>query len=154
VFLRHIPNTQPENIVNFSTREMQEFHGQMNLFQNEVQRWEKAQYSFVILAPNAQRAEKFQSILADYQITEQVSNKLQLPVKTPTIVVGNIQNGIEWPMHKLAILTEKELFKKNVTRARKSRQKLSNAERIKSYQELKVGDYVVHASHGIGKYLG
>src|SRR5699024_2547429 len=39
-------------------------------------------------------------------------------------------------------------------RTRKSRQKLSNAERIKSYQELKVGDYVVHASHGIGKYLG
>src|SRR5699024_5564747 len=25
---------------------------------------------------------------------------------------------------------------------------------IKSYQELKVGDYVVHANHSIGKYLG
>src|SRR5699024_6108021 len=26
--------------------------------------------------------------------------------------------------------------------------------RIKSYSELKVGDYVVHVNHGIGKYLG
>ena len=34
------------------------------------------------------------------------------------------------------------------------RQKLSNAERIKSYSELKVGDHVVHVNHGIGKYLG
>ena len=32
--------------------------------------------------------------------------------------------------------------------------KIENAERIKSYQELKVGDYVVHVNHGIGKYVG
>ena len=25
---------------------------------------------------------------------------------------------------------------------------------LKSYSELKVGDYVVHVNHGIGKYLG
>lgn len=154
VFLRHIPNTQPQNIVNFSTRDMQEFHGQMNLFQNELQRWEKSGFSVILLAPNAERAEKIQSILADYHMGANVTTELQLPVQQPTIVVGNLQNGTEWPMHKLAILTEKELFKKSAARARKGRQKLSNAERIKNYQELKVGDYVVHASHGIGKYLG
>ena len=31
---------------------------------------------------------------------------------------------------------------------------MDNAERIKSYTELKVGDYVVHQNHGIGKYMG
>src|SRR5699024_2903194 len=51
-----------------------------------------------------------------------------------------------------ALITENELFKKRTTRTR--RRKISNAERIKSYQELKIGDYVVHASHGVGKYLG
>src|SRR5690625_3962714 len=56
-------------------------------------------------------------------------------------------------MHKLAIITENELFKKKQTRVRKS-QNISNAERIKNYQELKVGDYVVHRNHGIGKYIG
>lgn len=34
------------------------------------------------------------------------------------------------------------------------RQKLSNAERIQSYSELKVGDYVVHVNHGIARYVG
>ena len=29
---------------------------------------------------------------------------------------------------------------------------MSNAERIKSYSEIKPGDYVVHAHHGIGKF--
>jgi transcription-repair coupling factor (superfamily II helicase) len=31
---------------------------------------------------------------------------------------------------------------------------MSNAERIKSYSEIKPGDYIVHVHHGIGKYLG
>lgn len=153
VFLRHIPNTQPENIINLSSRAMQEFHGQMHLFKNELQRWEKGAFSVLILAPNAQRAEKIHSILADYQIEAVISEEPELPVMKPTITIGNITSGIELPMHKLVIITENELFKKQTKRKRKP-QKISNAERIKSYQELNVGDYVVHASHGVGKYLG
>lgn len=153
VFLRHIPNTNPENIVSFSARTMQEFHGQMNLFKNELSRWEKADFSIVILAPSEERAEKIHSIFLDYNIEATITANLELPVKKPTIAVGSIGNGIELPMHKLALITENELFKKKTKRPRK-RKKLSNAERIQSYQELKVGDYVVHANHGIGKYLG
>ena len=32
--------------------------------------------------------------------------------------------------------------------------KMDHAEKIKDYQELKPGDYVVHVNHGIGKYIG
>ena len=56
-------------------------------------------------------------------------------------------------MQKFGVITEKELFNKKSKKSVR-RQKLSNAERIKSYSELKVGDYVVHVNHGIGKYLG
>ncbi|SFD73137.1 transcription-repair coupling factor [Lentibacillus persicus] len=153
VFLRHIPNTQPQNIINLSTRTMQEFHGQMNLFKNELKRWEKGDFSVVVLAPDEDRAEKIQSIFMDYAIEADVVNELELPVRRPTITVGEVSNGIEFPMHKLVLVTENELFKKKTKRPRK-KQKISNAERIKNYQELKVGDYVVHAHHGIGKYLG
>src|SRR5699024_5460520 len=153
VFLRHIPNTQPQNIVNLSTRAMQEFHGQMNLFKNELNRWNKGGFSVIVLALDESRAEKIHSIFMDYGIEANIAHTLSLPVYQPTIVVGDLSNGIEMPMHKLVLITENELFKKRTKRPRK-RQKLSNAERIKSYQELKVGDYVVHTDHGIGKYLG
>lgn len=154
VFMRHIPNTNPENVINLSSRTMQEFHGQMHLFKNELQRWDKGDYSVIILAADEQRAEKVHSILDDYDIETQISKKDPvLPVKMPTIIVGNIQSGTEFPMHKLAVVTEQELFKKRMKHKRKQ-PKVSNAERIKSYQELKIGDYVVHANHGVGKYLG
>ncbi|MFC7322313.1 transcription-repair coupling factor [Halobacillus campisalis] len=154
VFMRHIPNTQPQNIVNISSRQMQQFHGQMNLLKTEMDRWMKQGYSVIILAPDDSRADKIQSVLQDYQMEAVVAKKSPaLPVNIPTIIKGNISSGFEWPMHKLAVLTENELFKKRTAKP-KRRQKMTNAERIKNYQELKVGDYVVHANHGIGKYIG
>src|SRR5699024_127191 len=48
VFLRHMANAQLENIVNVSSRAMQEFHGQMPLFKTELERWENADYSVII----------------------------------------------------------------------------------------------------------
>ncbi|GGA70926.1 transcription-repair coupling factor [Ornithinibacillus halotolerans] len=153
VFLRHIPNTTPQNIVNLSSRAMQEFHGQMHLFKNELKRWSKGDYSVIIAVPNKNRAEKVHSILADYEIESVVTDQLQLPVEQPTIAVASLNSGIELPMHKLAVVTESELFKKQTKRPRK-KQNISNAERIQNYQELKVGDYVVHTNHGIGRYLG
>lgn len=154
VFLRHVPNTQPENIVNISSRPMQDFHGQMNLFQTEVERWEKSGFSVVIVSPTKKRAEKVQAILSDYEVDSTVVDEVHLPAPTPIIVVGNIRTGIELPLYKLAIITEAELFKQQKVHRARRRQKISNAERIKSYQELKVGDFVVHESHGIGKYVG
>lgn len=153
VFLRHIPNTQPENIVNVSSRAMQEFHGQMPLFKNELSRWEKSDVSVIILAMNEKRAEKVQSVLHDYGMEIPIKRKIELPLSTPIITIGNISAGIELPLHRIAIITENELFKKKQPRVRK-RQTITNAERIKNYQELKVGDYVVHRNHGIGKYIG
>src|SRR5690625_2994381 len=153
IFLRHIPNTQPKNIVNLSTRAMQEFHGQMSLFKNELTRWEKTNFSVIILAANEKRAEKVQSVLNDYGMELPIKTTFELPLIKPTISIGNISNGLELPLHRIAIITENELFKKKQPRIRK-KQTISNAERIKSYQELKVGDYVVHRNHGIGKYIG
>ncbi|WP_067841270.1 transcription-repair coupling factor [Amphibacillus sediminis] len=155
VFLRHVANTAPQNIVNVSSRAMQQFHGQMHLLQNEMKRWQKGDYSVVFLAQTPKRAEKVRGILADYQIETNLSDETtRLPIKQPVVMVGTLATGFELPLHKLAVLTEQELFKSNTTRRRQRKQKLSNAERIKSYQELKVGDYVVHVNHGIGRFVG
>ena len=42
----------------------------------------------------------------------------------------------------------------NVKKKQPRRLTMNNAERLKSYTELKKGDYVVHVNHGIGRYMG
>ncbi len=43
---------------------------------------------------------------------------------------------------------------KQVAKHHRRRQTLANAERLKSYTDLKPGDYVVHVNHGIGRFEG
>ncbi|MGG1514636.1 transcription-repair coupling factor [Paenibacillus oryzisoli] len=142
LFLRQVAGIQPQNIVNFVCRVMQNFHGQMNLLKAEMERWKKNGTNVVVLANGEERAERVRRVLQDYQI------------EVPEIVEGNLQTGFEMPSIHLVVITEGEIFTQKQRKARKVEKKMENAERIKSYQELKVGDYVVHVNHGIGKYVG
>lgn len=142
LFLRQIPHSQPQNILNMTSRSMQNFHGQMNVLKAEMERWRKTGATVMMLAGNAERMERMRRVLDDYSI------------ETPTLLEGNLQSGFELPSSHLVIITEGEMFSQKQRKARKMDKKVDNAERIKSYTELKVGDYVVHHNHGIGKYVG
>ncbi|MFS0594685.1 transcription-repair coupling factor [Cytobacillus horneckiae] len=154
LFLRHVPNTSPQNIINLSCKPMQNFHGQMHVLKSELERWKKGNYAVVFLGVDDERVQKLQNVLEDYEIDSMVAVSDQsLAQGRVQIMEGGLQTGFELPNQRLAVITEEELFNKR-TKKKTRRQKLSNAERIKSYSELKIGDYVVHVNHGIGKYLG
>ncbi|SDX84988.1 transcription-repair coupling factor [Paenibacillus sp. CF384] len=142
LFLRQIPHTQPQNILNVVCRSMQNFHGQMNVLKAEMERWRKTGATVMMLAGNAERMDRMRRVLHDYGI------------EPPVIMEGNLQTGFELPSIHLIVITEGEMFSQKQRKARRLDKKMDNAERIKSYTELKVGDYVVHQNHGIGKYMG
>ncbi|GEN58007.1 transcription-repair-coupling factor [Halolactibacillus alkaliphilus] len=155
IFMRQFPHTKPGNIINVQARDMQEFHGQMPLLKKEIVRYKKSDYSVVFMVRTPERAEKVQAILKDYQIEAGLADETtSLPTKQPVIMIGQLDHGFELPLHKLAVITDRELFKSRVAARKKSPKKMNNAERIKSYQELKVDDYVVHVNHGIGQFIG
>ena len=155
LFLRHVPNTNPQNIINISCKQMQNFHGQMNVLKTEMDRWKKNHYTVVLLGNTKDRLEKVEQVLKDYEIEVMIQrDRKTISEGKIQLIEGNLQSGFELPILKLAVLTEEELFKTKTKKLSSRRQKLSNAERIKSYSELNIGDYVVHVNHGIGKYLG
>jgi transcription-repair coupling factor (superfamily II helicase) len=142
LFLRQIPQTQPQNILNIVCRTMQNFHGQMNVLKAEMERWEKTGSRVLLLANGKERMEHIKRVLLDYEIP------------LPEIVDGNLQAGFELPSVHLVVITEGEIFTQKQRKVRRVDKKIENAERLKSYTELKPGDYVVHVNHGIGKYTG
>ncbi|MGG1572713.1 transcription-repair coupling factor [Fictibacillus sp. NRS-1165] len=154
LFLRHVPHTNPQNILNVESKGMQNFHGQLHVLKGELDRWKKTGYTVVFLAANEERAKRLERVLADYEMEASlISGDTALKPRVNQILIGDLSSGFESPKQKLAVITEEEVFTKKARRPVRS-QKMSNAERIKSYSELKVGDYVVHVNHGIGKYLG
>lgn len=154
LFLRHVQNTSPQNIVNVSYKQMQSFYGQMNVLTTELERYKKLKYTIVFLGAGSDRVTKLASVLNDYDIEAAVTDQHTGLVQGQSYIIdGDLQSGFELPLLKLAVITEEELFKKRVKKQPR-KQKMTNAERIKSYSELQAGDYVVHVNHGIGKYLG
>jgi len=70
--------------------------------------------------------------------------------------VGPLHDGFEFAQAGLAVVTEAELFAGVVRRASRGRRESQTDVDaiIRDLSELKVGDPVVHAQHGIGRYEG
>lgn len=62
--------------------------------------------------------------------------------------------GFEDKKNKIFLLTPRELFTEEERKKRRVKFKYTNSEKIRNYQELNIGDYIVHISHGIGLYEG
>lgn len=154
LFMRQIAGVQPQNIIQMMCRGMQQFHGQMHVLKAEWDRWQKASYRVLFLASSEERLERLERVLADYGMEVQRDLSNQPPVAgRPVIRVGSLQSGFEMSGIRLAVVTEGEVFTQKQRRTRRN-VKLEHAEKIKDYQELKPGDYVVHVNHGIGRYAG
>ncbi|MBU6133716.1 transcription-repair coupling factor [Staphylococcus xylosus] len=142
-------------IIKFSCKPVQQFYGQYDIMRSEFQRFIQNDYTVVVLAETEVKKKRIQSML----------NEMHIPtfIDTPThrneggsaiITEGSLSEGFELPYMQLVVVTERELFKSKQKKKPKQQKTLTNAEKIKSYQDLKVGDYIVHVHHGVGRYLG
>ncbi|MGF3066885.1 transcription-repair coupling factor [Facklamia sp. P13055] len=142
------------SIHHFSYRTMNAFYHQMPLIKAEIDHWLNQNQNIQIIVESKKRAEKVRQLFAEYQIDPiHIQEQDDFLPGQVNLLIGNLSHGFELPNDKWVLLTEKELFNRMKKKVIKQ-QKLSNAERIKSYNELETGDYVVHINHGIGRYTG
>ncbi len=152
LFMRQVSGTHPQNIVQFICRSMQQFHGQMHVLRLSGIRWQKADYRVVFTASSKERAERLRRVLHDYGM-EVETQRDSLQQGDPRVHIGALLSGFELAGIRLALVTEGEVFTQKQRRPRRTIQ-VDHGEKIKDYQDLKPGDYVVHVNHGIGRYLG
>ncbi|GAF14278.1 LOW QUALITY PROTEIN: transcription-repair coupling factor [Bacillus sp. JCM 19045] len=154
LFQKQVPSTRPEQLINVPCKSMQNFHGQMDLLTSEINRWISNNYAVVFIAGTEDRAKRLSLNLLDEKVDARlVEGSTEITAGKVQIYTGHLNTGFEFPEQKVVVITEEEVFAKQA-RKPKRRQKMTNAERIKSYSELAVGDLIVHTNHGVGKYLG
>ena len=153
LFQKGMGNLRFQAIETIQYRPMQQFFGQMGLLKAEVDRWEKQAQTVVFVVQSAEQQKKLEQEFRDHDIYAVQTTPDRLFLGRSQIIHGTLQAGFELPHDQVVVVTEREIFQK-VAKRRARRQTVSNAERLKSYNELKTGDYVVHENHGIGKYIG
>jgi transcription-repair coupling factor (superfamily II helicase) len=110
----------------------------------------------LLIAETAGRRETLNAMFAEHGVKPEASADLA------GFLAGNAKLALGiGPLHagftleKLAFITETELFAGSPRRTRREAQKKATFDNwLKDLTELKVGDPVVHESHGIGRYQG
>ncbi|OZS29463.1 transcription-repair coupling factor, partial [Streptococcus pneumoniae] len=146
-------NLKFDKIYQFNQYPMQEFFNQFSFLKEEIERYKKMDYTIILQSSNSMGSKTLEDMLEEYQIKLDTRDKTSICKESVNLIEGNLRHGFHFVDEKILLITEHEIFQKKLKR-RFRRQHVSNAERLKDYNELEKGDYVVHHIHGIGQYLG
>ncbi|MDU2537669.1 transcription-repair coupling factor [Streptococcus mitis] len=146
-------NLKFDQVYQFNQYPMQEFFNQFSFLKEEIERYKKMDYTIILQSSNSMGSKTLEDILEEYQIKLDSIDKSRICQESVNLIEGNLRHGFHFVDEKILVITEHEIFQKKLKR-RFRRQHVSNAERLKDYNELEKGDYVVHHIHGIGQYLG
>ncbi|WP_057002838.1 transcription-repair coupling factor [Agrilactobacillus composti] len=153
LFQKGMGRLRLDKISNLKARTPQKFFSQMPMIKTEMDRWRKDKATVVVLIAQAARLDKVANTFRDFEIDSLMTGPEGIEPQRVQLIPGVLQSGFEQPDNKVVVLTEQELFNQPPKKKVRSLA-IDNAERIKSYNDLKPGDYVVHVNHGIGKFLG
>ena len=129
LFARTFAGVRFQKTTNFSCKPMQQFHGQIALLQNELERWQLEKFTVLFTAYGQERLNTLQTMLADYEIHTTIGAPSGSGVY---LIDAALSKGFELPLQKIAVVTDDELFKQQAKKKKSRPQTMSNAERIKS----------------------
>ncbi len=139
LFLRRAPQSHPQVALSLTARQLTPYNKDENRLAEDLLRWYRDGYTITLRASTERRASRLRDWLRE-----------RLPSAEAKVVVGAISQGFEFPTLKAVEITDSEIF--GQVRRRERRVHMDDA--VPSFTDLKVGDLVVHLSHGIGRYLG
>ncbi|MCK6289475.1 transcription-repair coupling factor, partial [Streptococcus agalactiae] len=152
-FHKGLGNLKFDKLHHFTQYGMQEFFNQFPLLVDEINRYKKSGATVLLQVDSQKGLNLLQENLKEYGLDLIISDKNDIVQKESQLIVGHLSNGFYFADEKIVLITEREIYHRRVKRKIR-RSNISNAERLKDYNELSVGDYVVHNVHGVGKFLG
>ena len=120
----------------------------------DLQRFKKNGYRVLLLSGSETRGRRLCEDLQDFDLTASYEGNFEREIMPGEIMVarGNLRRGFEYPALRFVVVTEGDIFGAKKKKKRKVKQ--YNGAAIHSFNDLKIGDYVVHENHGLGIYQG
>lgn len=150
----NIKDFKLKDIIEIAGKNSSSFSQRIDLFCDELSYLKNNGYSILILAGAQTRCERFVREIGERNIESYYmeNNDNEIPNGNIAVMKGKFSKGFEYPEIKFAVFSESELF--GEIQKKKAKKKHKKGSHIESFTDLKVGDYVVHETHGIGVYRG
>ena len=139
--------------INFESNEMNFYKSSVETLQNDIKN--KKENIVVLVFPTLVRVEQIKNMLIDQKIhVTKIDNLFSqnLEIGKVYIYQGMLSSGYSSKEFNLTIIAEQVTGVYTKPKRRDKNNKFGQI--INSFEDLKIGDYVVHESHGIGIYRG
>lgn len=141
-----------------TAKTMTSFERQIPLLTDEIRHWLDRKNAVVLVMHNRQRREGLEQALnrdsIPYIHRESFDMQGEGRIGEPgvvTILSGLVTEGFELPNSKFVMVGEANIYGRQ---KRRLRRRVEKGRDITYFTDLTPGDYVVHSTHGIGKYVG
>ena len=149
--LTSITDYHPADSISITTASTPTYYGKINLFSEDILNYTEKGYT-VLIPVGKTKIENFKTLLLNYGIHSSIiSEDKPLKGKGVFLLPKNGQFGFVYPMQKFILLYDHTVFG-GYKKPLKAKKKGENS--ITSFNDLKIGDYVVHNVHGVGQYVG
>jgi len=148
-----VDDPEPSTTV-MAARPMRAYLGDVATGFADVAAWVAAGMAVVLVAEGSGAAQRMAEECADADIAARFEESLQSPPQAPVVVTttGAIDHGFIAEAAKLVIVTEADLVGQKVT-TKDMRRMPARRRRVIDPLSLKPGDYIVHETHGVGRYI-
>ena len=155
LYFENFPRTAYEleikELITFNFKRSSAWSGDINVLAEDISYITHIKGIAVILAGEPKAARVLTHELCDRGINALfVENPDSLAAGAVYVTSGGLSCGFEIPMCKLCVITHRHI----ASEGRLVRRRHKDGKQINSLDELNRGDYVVHASHGIGIFDG
>ena len=130
------------------------YNGSFDLLVKDLQAWKKGGFQVLLLSGSRTRAKRLAQDLLDEGLSSYYSEEKDREIGAGEIMVsyGHAHRGFSYPLIKFVVITETDIFGRE--KKKKKKKTRYSGQKISSFSELSVGDYVVHENHGLGIYRG
>lgn len=144
------------SVVNFESREVPTFNGKLDVLCEELNRLKYNGFKIILATNTLERAKKLNKELLDLGLETTVSRKRNIEIKSSQIIIvpAQISSGFEYKSIKFVVVTDNEMIGVHKRASNTKSKKKKKGQKIESFLDLNVGDYVVHENSGIGRYTG
>ena len=142
--------------LNFAAREIHPFGAKRDMFISELRYLKDKGHSILISIGDKDAAKNIYDMVESAGLACSIVERRDADLKPSQIAVtiGGVASGFSYTDAAFTLITDKEVLGAHKKSPAKRKKKIKNARQIESFLELSTGDYVVHESHGIGKYEG
>lgn len=144
---------KPADYLRIDARSISSYNNSFEYLADDINKYKRTGYRVVLVCNSRTRAARIVADLEELGTQSYFSEDYDKEIMPGTVMVtyGNIHRGFEYPLIGFVIITENDIF---TSRTRKKQKKKYEGRSIAGFNELNVGDYVVHEMHGLGVYKG